>query len=588
MTKLNFLVASTLVTLLAVVGCGTNNQLAQVSGQQSQAQQGQPQPDPITTGFVDLVFLNTEPPEEVDSIQKVFRDASGAIVFGPVEHDLNSNSTITEGVPTSATQVEIDYLQNGGLALFESVNELEFQDFTGVNARGVGAAVVDPTLQAAGPSRSVWTSSVVDGNGKFFVATQGNPGRDTGLSSLAEFTVKGVCYSPASIGGSNKFGPNVGDYFWDSFKIPDGRTILDWDRVWKRDLGNIRKDFNSLRTYCMIAYQTNAIQEGFANAHLFTHHKFLDECWNNGKDPVFVLVGIPLPGTVMLPGFDGNPEKEFWEANFGHTVTSLGNHPAVMGFTIFNEQGDVSEWGTNEQRSQFYWGQIKRFSEQAKSIAPDKLVGFAWFDNPSAVAKAVEVGLPQQFGGSLDFYGLNSFQSTTVKDTLEPYMAMGSAAKPVLFTEFGLAATTRTDTSTCAGPTPTQASVNSIITTPASIEATANALQFIIPIAMQTPIVAGMMYFEWNDEWWKQEGADGCFTTQIDRQEGGMPGGAFPNGYNDEEGFGLHSIALNGRTAGNVFDPFDRNAATANNKPDILTKRTPMYDAVKNAFAPVR
>ena len=54
--------------------------------------------------------------------------------------------------------------------------------------------------------------------------------------------------------------------------------------------------------------------------------------------------------------------------------------------------------------------------------------------------------------------------------------------------------------------------------------------------------------------------------------------------FNDEEGYGLHSIALNGRAATAVFDPFNRSAATANNKPDTLTPRTSMLEAVSDIF----
>ncbi len=546
---------------------------------------------PQARAMVEVIFQDSEPPAGVDAAHLLFFDRDGRVVFGPIETELDARAFSVEDVPVEATRVEVDYLQNGGLALFESFHELDYQESFQVNARSVGATVVDPMLQAAGESRSVWRSSVRDGNGEFYVSTQGQPGLDTGPTPESTFSVRGVCYSPAPIGSSNRFGPNVGDLFWDSHTISiDGRptTLLDWEKVWKRDLEKIRGDFNSLRTYCMISYQTNAKDEGIANSHKFTHHKFLDECWNNGKNPVYVLVGIPLPGSVLLPGGDA-ADRDFWLENFRQTVRSVGAHPAVMGFTIFNEVGGLPEWGGDTGRSEFYWSQIETLSGFVKSEAPDKLVGFSWFDNPSAVRQANDRGLLERYASSLDFYGVNSFQSSLIDPTLAPYTQLGAASKPVMFTEFGLPGTTRTDTSTCSGASPSQASVNSIVATPASLQKTASALDFILPRALNAPIVVGMMYFEWNDEWWKQDSIDGCYVTDITKQEGGQrTGEPFPNGYNDEEAYGLHSIALNGRSATQVFEPFNTGARTANNFPDILTEKTELYSAVKRAFQPVR
>lgn len=63
----------------------------------------------------------------------------------------------------------------------------------------------------------------------------------------------------------------------------------------------------------------------------------------------------------------------------------------------------------------------------------------------------------------------------------------------------------------------------------------------------------------------------------------GFPNPSFPNGTWDEEGFGLHSIALNGRQASEVYGVQPWNPG-GNTKPDKLTARTALVDALLNAY----
>ena len=115
-------------------------------------------------------------------------------------------------------------------------------------------------------------------------------------------------------------------------------------------------------------------------------------------------------------------------------------------------------------------------------------------------------------------------------------------------------------------------------------------MQNVLPLALADNIVGGMFYFEWNDEWWKQASQSGCYTTSKTVQEGGQVAaiGQMPNGFNDEEGYGLHGIGLGNRGATDIFSPFDAGAKTANLIPDILTPRTPLLDAVTAAYGKIR
>ena len=351
------------------------------------------------------------------------------------------------------------------------------------------------------------------------------------------FPVRGVGYSPAPIGFSNKFGPSLGDLFWDGGQnIPGAGVLLDWERVWQRDIAEIRKHFNSVRVYNMLEVQLNddGSLPNINTAEVRTHQKFLDELWNNGNQPIYVLIGLPSSAVMYLP--NGNAaEKAFFDANMARTATQLADHPAVMGFTLLNELGGSAEWGGNQTNSDFYWSAIQANSGIVKTNAPDKLVGLAYFDAPSDVTSAFSGGFLEQYGGHLDFWGGNVFQSTVLGPSLAPYKSLGNASKPFLFTEFGIPATSHSDNSICSGSSPTQAGVNSIFADSSTIQTSASALDVILPQALNDDIVAGMFYFEWCDEWWKQD-SNGCYTTNITTQEGGQsaPVSQFVNGFNDE------------------------------------------------------
>ena len=206
----------------------------------------------------------------------------------------------------------------------------------------------------------------------------------------------------------------------------------------------------------------------------------------------------------------------------------------------------------------------------------------------------------ETYAQAVDFYGVNAFQKDTVAATLDNYRqgVLGSAARPVILTEYGLPPTFHADISTfqppgVIGTFPTKANIDSIADSPASIGAAAQAVARVIPQALGHPINAGMTYFEWADEWWKADPfaynglGQPAVTTEVTRWNGGLPNPGFPNGYGDEEGFGLHSIRTNGRTPEQVYT-VNPNAPAGNTTPDILTERTALFQAVVNAYGPVR
>jgi hypothetical protein len=576
---------------LWMAGCGDSRQQYVFTGTGTGNGPIEVQPP---AGTFELAFQNIPAPEGVDSAQLVYRNSAGQQLGEVLEVPFNGR--LSAPIPTGAAKVEVDYLRNGGYGLFESEHNLQAPN---VNAQAVNAqaplatTVVDPQLMASKGGRSVWTSRI--NPARFQLAVEGNPGKDAPLSDPSDFKVKGVAYSPTSIGIDVTKTPHLGDYFWDGWNIQGAGMLNDWTAVWQRDIEKIRGHFNSVRLYTMLAVHINdnGSLPDFNNPTVRTHLKFLDAMWNNGDRPVYCLVGIPVnPG--IYDGTASPAEVKFWNENVARLVAQLKDHPAVMGFTIFNEVGGGEQWGHDTAKSNTYWGQIQTFSKQIKEVAPDKLVGFAYFDAPPDVADAHNAGLLSTYGQYLDFWGVNAAQAETLSGTLAPYRTLGEATKPVLFTELGNPASSHADQSMCdeAKKFPTQAGADSIYIDDTTIAKAAQALRNVLPLAVSDDISAGAFVFEWNDEYWKQTKGEGCFAPRgADVQDGGKGAdvGAKANGYDDEEAYGLHGIALsNGRAASDVFTAFGKGTKSANLNPDTLTVRQPMMDAVDAAFQPVR
>lgn len=561
-------------------------------------------------------------PEGTDSLHVSFLNDQGEVVLGPVELPSHEPATVNN-VPLTATSTSVHYLRNGGYALAAGTAAIAWTGQTGL-------AYSAPTPAPA--SHTKW-SALVD--------EQGRSQLQVAISSVNNgqakpFLLKGVGYSPAPIGFSNKDGPGFGDLFWDT-----PGNFLDFDKVWKRDIENIRKNgFNAIRTYSLIAhfihndgrYPTPEEIHNPSNYLIRQHKKFLDACWNNGHNPIYVIVGVPMPDAIYVkPAYDapGNASAiRFWDDNFTATLTQMKDHPAVIGFTMFNEIGGPPDFSDDPVRATHYWRQIQKYADRGKAIAPDKLIGWAFNDDVNFASRTVEYR--RQYAKSVDFYGVNAFQAQQLRTTLDPWVkaTQQDTARPIILTEFGLPATGHSDLSVFkpyvepilsqakamlaaeeqvspldiyAPPNVenqtwvTQLNSDSIYADSTTLANTAKAVRALLPQAFSHPVVSGVVYFEWSDEWWKQDSQVQFFVAtkkdkpvylvkrRNDRQEGGNSSPGFPNGFWDEEGFGLHSIALNGRSAQQVYtDRLDGQGG--NVQVDKLTPRTPILNAVVESY----
>ena len=131
-------------------------------------------------------------------------------------------------------------------------------------------------------------------------------------------------------------------------------TISGWQDLWARDWPNLDAlNVNTLRVYCMLSRQLlegGGVPNPWNSGHLFTHKNFLDKCWGCVSPQFlwrikFVLVGIPMPDVMLWKNqYDKQPAavKDYWINVLRETAQQVGQHPAVMGFTIQNEQDGAS------------------------------------------------------------------------------------------------------------------------------------------------------------------------------------------------------------------------------------------------------
>lgn len=411
-------------------------------------------------------------------------------------------------------------------------------------------------------------------------------------SAHASFKLRGICYSPCPINENVEKTPSLGDFFWDEYSGP-GYHIRNWRDTWQRDLKLIRETgANTIRLYSMISRQLDYKTGGLPkvpfdkSSHQFMHREFLDACWNGGVKPLYVLVGIPVSAPALKQGIYNKAEDAFYTALIKETVAQVSGHPAVLGFTIQNEQdGPGASWGDAAPVS-FWWSQIEKFAHLTKVAmgANKKLVGMANHDDLKLLSMSAShmARVP-----SVDFWGVNTYQTQNFDTVFKAVAAenfpgyeglTGSALKPVILTEWGMPGTGHRN--------PTDRTT--IYSDNGTAQLTANVITGVAAQALngRYPLSLGLYYFEFCDEWWKQKVDEGFpdFPDFPYRPFGGPAADAFPNKFWDEDGFGLFAIGRGGGLPNNAPVWRDDGYNKGPNVPDTRSPRKPMVDALRSVY----
>jgi hypothetical protein len=305
------------------------------------------------------------------------------------------------------------------------------------------------------------------------------------LRDGAPFQVRGVCYQPTPIGENPSAAPPFGDYF-----------TAGYSALAARDLPNLR----ALGANVIRVYNWDPAAD---------HRAFLDACYNGGVDPLFVLINRWIdPATNWSNAGAVNAIRQ----QFVQVDAGLGSHPAVLGIVLGNEANIQNGNGTNAA----FWAAMNSIAGSIKQQTPSRLVSIAITDAiPQIAARDASMG-------SLDFWCVQTYRGATLGTLFTEYAAASS--RPLVLTEFGMDALNHAT----GQPYPNNAEL--VGTTVAGLWR---------EIAANAATCAGGCVFEYADEWWKS-------GNPASHDVGGFPLGGLPDGYANEEWWGLYAIADNG------------------------------------------
>jgi hypothetical protein len=343
-----------------------------------------------------------------------------------------------------------------------------------LNPNANGKYPADPAIPYAG-SHTKWTRDGVE------IKLSINGG------TASQFIIKGVNYEPTQIGGAASF-PPFNDFFYQN-------SVDTWNPLWDRDIKTLRAiGVNSIRTYGVWKWEPGfnkgvpphngqPVQDGVADfwpllnfsatkasendnqfcdpddrsAYTFqhtTHEPFLDRLWNNGKNPIYVWLGLSVPLDLVDPNVSAARKanlRQFYRYTAKWMAKKYGNHPAVIGFVIGNEIDTPATTPTSE-----FWQTLNDLNEVIKASAPDKLTAVTFHDTPDYNRTITSGSFKGKRGPQVyepDVWGFNPYTNPAPEGNLYSRFrddvvlvcekaGSGCQAKPLMYGEFGTPADT--------------------------------------------------------------------------------------------------------------------------------------------------
>ncbi|MBV8344663.1 MAG: hypothetical protein JO190_06680 [Candidatus Eremiobacteraeota bacterium] len=341
------------------------------------------------------------------------------------------------------------------------------------------------------------------------------------------FFVKGVAYSPTPIGGFVTDPPACNSPLRNSNKP-----------IWSRDLPMMQMmGVNVIHVY-------NVTPPPWADgpeAHVGTINEFLDAAWNNGKNPIFVIMSIHFASSKLLDeGAVNSLVNQYYELD-----KKYAKYPAVMGVAISNEIIGNDVWDNKA-----WWDNFNRVAVSAKRGFEDqgakKLVMTSDYDGLTkidfkGIQQIAQIYYGEKYHAAVDVWGDNTFRGrsftehpnnlfTQVRDTTD---------KPVIFTEYGASAAYHTaEANTYSYPKgnpdkngvcdplkptslpltrdvkelPNDAGANPNMA--GLVDYVKNSAELLYKGYQTDGVVSGGTYLEWTDEWWKADVNDWGFRSK--------------------------------------------------------------------------
>ncbi|MEZ5278804.1 MAG: hypothetical protein R3F07_20655 [Opitutaceae bacterium] len=308
------------------------------------------------------------------------------------------------------------------------------------------------------------------------------------------YQVRGVCYQPTPIGENPSQAFPYGDYF-----------TANYAAVYERDLANLRAmGANTIRVY---SWSPDA-----------DHSDFLDKCWNDGVDPIRVLVN-----RWINPGTDWSNSSAVSAITVDYLAidSRLADHPAVLGLVLGNEANNNNGNGAKAT----FWQAMNTIAGAVKAQTPSRKVSLAITDAIDQVS-ARDAGLTW-----IDFWCIQVYRGTTFGTFFDQYAAVSE--KPLIITEFGIDAYD----AKAGAPYPDNGAFVG--------EAVAKLWR---ELEDRSTIAAGGCVFEYGDEWWKG-------GNPFSHDTGGFNLGGLPDGVANEEWWGIFAISQTAGGGPNTLTP---------------------------------
>ncbi len=288
--------------------------------------------------------------------------------------------------------------------------------------------------------------------------------------------------------------------------------------IWQRDLPTFR------------AFNINAVKVYNANPNADPIGDFLNAAYNNGKQPVYVILSIFFPPDAML----NQGAVDDLSNQYRKLAQVNGGYPAVIGISIGSEVN-----AENFIDNPTFWKGMSALSRAAKdgfrlAGQPDKFTTTTMVDDGM---KTVIAGEQNKF--PVDVWGINAYRGSDFGKLWSQYEA--ASKKPFLVSEYG----------TPVGYHPNGNPDKAIEFPPGRVNQVTTyigglAKQLYQHSTLNNGPASGGFYFEFNDEWWKA--GDNCIQLTNPK----APDPKFVGGFDDEAWFGLNIISAGNP---NVFTP---------------------------------
>ena len=302
-----------------------------------------------------------------------------------------------------------------------------------------------------------------------------------------EYKIKSIGYGPVPIG-------NTPDAGYDVTVHPELRA---------RDFPLLRAmNANTIRSWAKVG------QEGF-----------LDDAWNNGIKPIRVIMGYWMGSEK---DYTNSSVRQAILADFNAYVQAYRNKPAVLVWAIGNEENYFYAGG-NKQKKAAYFSLVNEMARNAYIIEgsnwhPVMAVSLEFPGTVETVGD-LEGGADDYSLNFVDIWGINHYPGNTFGNWFSLYSQ--KTIKPLVITEYGIDAL---DNTTMNEYEAAQAEWNTALWREISA----------------CTVCLGGSIMEYSDEWWKAGGS--IFAHDY----GGYPTGSHPDGFSNEEWWGIVRIADNG------------------------------------------